>query len=83
LVLSQRDSLGPVVTTGTATATGQTAQGAVVTGQIKSSSWHLYVLDATNGEMLWTTKTGEQGKLWRMWSSIAKSLLSDIQKRLK
>jgi len=83
LVLSQRESPGPLVTTGTATASGQTAHGTVITGQIKSSSWHLYVLDATNGEMLWTTKTGEQGKLWRMWSSIAKSLLSDIQKRLK
>jgi len=83
LVLSQRESPGPMVTTGTATASGQTAHGTVITGQIKSSSWHLYVLDATNGEMLWTTKTGEQGKLWRMWSSIAKSLLSDIQKRLK
>jgi hypothetical protein len=83
LVLSQRESPGPLVTTGTATASGQTAHGTVITGQIKSSSWHLYMLDATNGEMLWTTKTGEQGKLWRMWSSIAKSLLSDIQKRLK
>ena len=83
LVLSQRESPGPLVTTGTATASGQTAHGTVITGQIKSSSWHLYVLDATNGEMLWTTKTGEQGKLWRMWSSIAKSLLSDVQMRLK
>jgi outer membrane protein assembly factor BamB len=49
----------------------------------KSSSWRLYVLDAATGEMLWTTKTGGQGKLWRMWSSIAKSLLSDVQMRLK
>lgn len=83
LILSQRDSLGAVITTGTATATGQTAQGTVITGQLKSSSWHLYVLDATTGEMLWRTKTGGQGKLWRMWSSIAKSLLSDVQKRMQ
>jgi hypothetical protein len=83
LVLSQRESQGPVVSTGTATATGQSVQGTIITGQIKSSSWHLYVLDAATGEILWGTKTGEQGKMWRMWSSIAKSLLSDIQTRLK
>jgi len=83
LVISQRDSLGAMITTGTATATGQTAQGTVISGQLKSSSWHLYVVDATTGETLWRTKTTGQGKLWRMWSSIAKSLLSDVQKRLK
>jgi hypothetical protein len=83
LVLSQRDSPGPIVTSARATGTGQAAQGTAITGQLKSSSWHLYVLDAANEEILWTTKTGEQGKLWRMWSSIAKSLLSDIQKRLE
>jgi outer membrane protein assembly factor BamB len=49
----------------------------------KSSSWHLYVLDAATGDVLWTTKTGGQGKTWRMWSSIAKSLLPDVQMRLK
>jgi outer membrane protein assembly factor BamB len=83
LIVSQRDSLGPVVTTGTATATGQTSNGTVVSGQLKSSDWHLYVVDATSGETLWRTKTTGQGKMWRMWSSIAKSLLSDIQMRLK
>jgi outer membrane protein assembly factor BamB len=36
----------------------------------KSSSWHLYVLDAATGDVLWTTKTGGQGKMWRMWSSL-------------
>jgi hypothetical protein len=83
LVISQRDSLGAMVTTGTATATGQTAHGIVISGQLKSSDWHLYVVDATTGETLWRTKTTGQGKMWRMWSSIAKSLLSDVQKRLK
>src|SRR6267143_1437852 len=83
LVISQRDSLGPVVTTGTATATGQTAQGTVISGRLKSSGWHLYVVDAPSGETLCRTKTTGQGKMWRMWSSIAKSLLSDIQARLK
>jgi hypothetical protein len=83
LVISQRDSLGAMVTTGTATATGQTAHGTVISGQLKSSDWRLYVVDATTGETLWRTKTTGQGKMWRMWSSIAKSLLSDIQTRLK
>ncbi len=57
LVMSQRDSLGPVVTTGTATATGQAAQATVISGQLKSSDWHLYVVDAPSGETLWRTKT--------------------------
>jgi len=63
LVMSQRDSLGPVVTTGTATATGQTAQGTVIRGQLKSSDWQLYVVDAPSGETLWRTKTTGQGKM--------------------
>ena len=85
LVLSPSDTVPVVITTATATASGQSASGTRMTaaGNMQTQHWHLYVMDAKNGENLWRADASMGGKLWRSWGSIAKSLLSDIQKRLK
>ena len=83
LVLSQRDTVEGTISTATATASGQTATGTGVSAPIKSSSWYLHILESTTGETLWTTKHTLGGRLWQSWGSVARSLLSDVQKRLK
>jgi outer membrane protein assembly factor BamB len=85
LVLSPSDSVPVVVSSASATALGQTVYGTGITaaGNMQTQHWHLYVMDATTGENLWTANASMGGKLWRSWGSIAKSLLSDIQKRLQ
>lgn len=85
LVLSPSDTVPVVVSTASVTASGQSASGTGMTaaGNMQTQHWHLYVVDAKTGENLWRSDAAMGGKLWRSWGSIAKSLLSDIQKRLK
>lgn len=83
LVLSQRETVDGVIATGTATATGNTATGAAVAAPIKTSSWFIHLIDPSNGETLWTTRHTLGGRLWQSWGSVARSLLSDVQKRMK
>ncbi len=98
LVLSKDNSVVGVVSSGSATQTstasattyGQTttvsgtsnASGVNVSVPIKAQGWYLHVIDPTSGEKLWSVNATMGGKLWRTWNSIAKSLLSDVQKRL-
>jgi len=82
LVLTQRESVEGMVATSSATAVGQKATGSGVGVPMKSQYWFLHMLDAKNGDRLWTTDTAMGGKLWRTWNSIAKSLVSDIRRRL-
>lgn len=84
LVLSPSDTVPVVVSSASATAAGQTVYGTGVAahGNMETQHWHLYVMDAKTGENLWRADASMGGKLWRSWGSIAKSLLSDIQKRL-
>jgi trans-2-enoyl-CoA reductase len=83
LVLSQDDSAAGVISTASATAVGQTVSGTGVAAQVKTQKWYLHVVDASSGEKLWTADATMGGKLWRSWNAIAKSLVSDIQKRLQ
>lgn len=83
LVLSQRDTVEGTISTATATGTRQTATGTGVTAPIKSSAWYLHVIEPTTGQTLWTTRHTLGGRLWQSWGSVARSLLSDVQKRLK
>lgn len=82
LVLNQQETVTGIVSTASATSVGQTASGTGVAVPVKMQKWYLHVIDASTGEKLWTTDTSMGGKLWRSWGAIAKSLLSDIQKRL-
>ena len=54
-----------------------------IAGHVKAADESEAVVDAKTGESLWRSDASMGGKLWRSWGSIAKSLLSDIQKRLK
>ena len=85
LVLSPSDTVPVVITTVSATASGESASATRMTaaGNMQTQHWHLYVMDAKTGENLWRADASMGGKLWRSWGSIAKSLLSDIQQRLK
>ena len=85
LVLSPSDTVPVVVSSASATASGQTVYGTGVTtaGNMQTQHWHLYIMDAKTGDKLWRADASMGGKLWRSWGSIAKSLLWDIQKRLK
>lgn len=85
LVLSPSDTVPVVVSSAAATASGQTVYGTGMTakGNMETQHWHLYVVDASTGQNLWRADASMGGKLWRSWGSIAKSLLSDIQKRLQ
>jgi outer membrane protein assembly factor BamB len=85
LVLSPSDTVPVVITTSSATVAGQSASGTTMTaaGNMQTQHWHLYVLDARTGQNLWRADASMGGKLWRSWGSIAKSLLTDIQQRLK
>lgn len=85
LVLSSSDTVPVVVSSASATASGQTVYGTGVTakGNMQTQHWHLYVMDAKTGENLWRADASMGGKLWRSWGSIAKSLRADIQKRMQ
>ncbi len=85
LVLSPSDTVPVVLSSASATASEQTVYGTGVTarGNMETQHWHLYVMDAKTGESLWRADASMGGKLWRSWGSIAKSLLSDIQKRMQ
>ena len=82
LVLSQQESVEGYVSSASATASGSTATGTGVSVPVKSQKWFLHVIDAKSGDRLWTSDATMGGKLWRTWGAIAKSLLSDIQKRI-
>jgi serine/threonine protein kinase len=84
LVLSQRDHIEGTIVTATATATtsGHATYATGTGAPMKSSSWHIFLIDPTSGETVWVAvHTG--GRLWQSWGSVARSLLSDIQKRMK
>jgi hypothetical protein len=83
VVLTQRDSIAGFISTASATATGASAYGTGVSAPVTSQQWYLHIVDAKTGEKLWTSETAMGGKLWRTWNSIAKSLVSDIQKRIR
>jgi outer membrane protein assembly factor BamB len=85
LVLSPSDTVPVVITTASATGSDQSTSGTSVTaaGSMQTQRWHLYVMDAKTGENLWRADASMGANLWRSWGSIARSLLSDIQKRLK
>ena len=84
LVLSPSDTVPAIVSSTSGTTAGQTVYGTGVTtsGNMQTQHWHLYIIDSKTGENLWRADASMGGKLWRSWGSIAKSLLSDIQKRL-
>ena len=82
LVLSQRETVEGAIATGTTTTTGNTATGTAVAAPIKTSSWFIHLIDPGNGETLWTTRHTLGGRLWQSWGSVARSLLSDVQKRM-
>ncbi|HEX2713334.1 MAG TPA: hypothetical protein VHM88_14135 [Candidatus Acidoferrales bacterium] len=87
LVLSQRDSVVGVISTGSTTAartgTYATSSATGIVAPIKASSWHIYIVDPTTGETLWIVSHTLGARLWQSWGSVARSLLSDIQKRMK
>ncbi len=82
LVLSQRETVEGAIATGTTTTTGNTATGTAVAAPIKTSSWFIHLIDPGSGETLWTTRHTLGGRLWQSWGSVARSLLSDVQKRM-
>jgi hypothetical protein len=83
LVLSQRDKIEGTIAIATATTSGNTAYATGTSAPIKSSSWHIYLIDPTNGETVLVSSHTLGGRLWQSWGSVARSLLSDIQKRIK
>ena len=83
LVLSQRDHIEGAIATATATTSGNTAYATGSSVPVKSSSWHILLIDPTNGQTVWVSSHTMGGRLWQSWGSVARSLLLDIQKRLK
>ena len=95
LVLSEREGWVDVTRTtasvaASAQSTGQSASGnatgtsTTVHGQMKTgSAWYLHVIDAKSHETLLTSRHTMGGRLWQSWGSVARSLLSDVQKRLE
>jgi hypothetical protein len=53
LVLSQRDQIEGTIATATATTSGNTAYATGASAPIKSSSWHIFLIDPTSGQTLW------------------------------
>jgi hypothetical protein len=81
-VLSQRETVEGIVTTGTATNAGNSASGTAVSAPAKSSSWYILFVDPKTGELIWSTRHTLGGRLWQSWGSVARSLLADVQKRM-
>jgi len=46
-------------------------------------SFYLKAVDPKSGNELWTSRTTMQGKLWRSWDSVAKTLVGDFRKRMR
>jgi hypothetical protein len=83
LVLSQRDHMEGTIATATATTSGNTAYATGASAPIKSSSWHIFLIDPPNGQTVWISSHTMGGRLWQSWGSVARSLLSDIQKQMR
>src|ERR1700730_18515593 len=83
LVLSQRDYIEGTIATATATTSGNTAYATGTGAPIKTSSWHIFLINPVNGHTVWISSHTMGGRLWQSWGSVASSLLSDIQKRMK
>jgi predicted Ser/Thr protein kinase len=83
LVLSQRDHIEGTIATANATTSGHDTYATGTSAPIKSSSWHIFLIDPTSGETVWVSSHTLGGRLWQSWGSVARSLLSDIQKRMK
>ena len=81
-VINQQESVAAYVSSASVTATGTTASGTGVSAPVKTQKWFLHVLDGKSGDKLWTSDASMGGKLWRSWDSIAKSMISDIRKRM-
>ena len=82
LVLSQSDKVEGTITVATVTTSGNAAYATGTSAPIKSSSWHIYLIDPTNGETVWVSSHTLGGRIWQSWGSVARSLLWDIQKRI-
>ena len=83
LVLSQRDHIEGTIATANATTSGQATYATGTSAPIKSSSWHIFLIDPTSGETVWVSSHTLGARLWQSWRSVARALLSDIQKRMK
>jgi hypothetical protein len=83
LVINQQESVAGYVSSASATATGSSVSGTGVSVPVKSQKWFLHVVDGKTGDKLWTADASMGGKLWRSWGAIAKSLISDIKKRMQ
>ena len=83
LVLSQRDHIEGTIATATATTSGHDTYATGTSAPMKSSVWHIFLIDPTSGETVWVSSHTLGARLWQSWGSVARSLLSDIQKRMK
>ena len=83
LVLSQRDHIEATITTANATTSGHDTYATGTSAPIKSSSWHIFLIDPASGETVWVSSHTLGARLWQSWRSVARALLSDIQKRMK
>jgi predicted Ser/Thr protein kinase len=83
LVLSQRDHIEGTIATANATTSGHDTYATGTSAPIKSSSWHIFLIDPTSGETVWVSSHTLGARLWQSWGSVARSLLSDIQNRMK
>ena len=83
LVLSQRDHIEGTIATANATTSGHDTYATGTSAPIKSSSWHIFLIDPTSGETVWVSNRTPGARLWQSWRSVARALLSDIQKRMK
>jgi serine/threonine protein kinase len=83
LVLSQRDHIEGSIATANATTSGHDTYATGTSAPIKSSSWHIFLIDPTSGATVWVSSHTLGARLWQSWGSVARSLLSDIQKRMK
>jgi hypothetical protein len=76
-------SVEGLISTGTVTAAGNSASGTAVTAPIKASTWYIHLVDPNSGGILWTSQHTLGARLWQSWGSVARSLLSAVQKRMK
>jgi hypothetical protein len=83
LVLSQRDHVEGTIATANATTGGRGTYATGTSPPIKSSVSHIFLIDPTSGETVWVSSHTIGARLWQSWGSVARSLLSDIEKRMK
>jgi hypothetical protein len=69
LVLSASDTVPVTVTVKSGTNSGQSTSETKMSGsgKMETQHWHLYVIDAKNGDNLWRSDASMGGKLWRSW----------------